>query len=341
MMPKATRDPIEIRLRAALEDLRPPDGAPATLRARVDAVPEHGRRLGRGARLRAFATSTSAVAAVVGVAAIAILAASFSQVVLHTLPGVDVPGGGPTAVAFDPSIEGPGLLRHPIWTLLIAQAVLVAATALVVGRTATRWRTPGAVRTRRAWTAPIVVGIVATGAIALSFQTPLTVTGSSGPVLGYDVNLSSPPGSNGPSVYYSTAVPGGPTIALFEVWNFGVLPVQLDGLVTDLPAGERGPSWIALALPTIPDTFPNRLDQLRPFAPITLAPNTSVPIYLVGRAGICAYGPGFQPGASAVVTGYSSPSRDLRLGYSILGLSSVTTVQMPMQLVEPDAAHCP
>jgi hypothetical protein len=181
---------------------------------------------------------------------------------------------------------------------------------------------------------------VAVGTTVLSLQAPFTVTGGYGPTLGYDASANPPIGSNGPTVYYSTAAPGKPTIVFFDLWNLGPMPVRLDGLVADLTEGFDGAGVIALALPADPNAFRNRLDQLVPFTPSVVAPNEWVRIFLVGRAGSCAFGPGYQPGVSDS-TAYASRVRTVRLGYSILGLSSTTDVEMPMQLVEPAAVHCP
>lgn len=326
-----TPDVIESRLRAALGDLRPSAEAPEDLRSRVGALPEQIGNRSIIDRIAAARRPLLATAAFVAIASIAALAISFTP--LGRLP----PGtNAPDSTGFDPTVEGPGLLLDPVPTLLIVQIVATVA-AVVFG---VRFGTGKGFRSRRGRAFGLVVVAVAGTSIMFAVQSQFSLTGASGTALGYDANVVPPPGANGPRVYYSTAEPGKPTIAFFEFWNFGALPVRLEGLVTDMNPDSLGSQWVALALPTVANEFPNSLDKLQSFTPQLIPPQSSVTIYLVGRAGECAFGPGYQPGVSDA-TSFSSFPRDVRLGYSIFGLSSTTVVEMPMQLVEPAAVHCP
>lgn len=321
---------LEDRIRASLADLRPGDAAPERLRARIEQLPERFGRPGIVGRIVAMRRSLVALAVVAAVATVAALAVSLTP--LRPL----TPGGNAPNPTFDPSVEGPGLLHDPIPTMLIVQVVsIVAALVFVVG-----WTSARAFRSRRGIAAGLVAVGLAGGSILLAVQA-LTVTGGFGPALGYDASASPPPGSDGPRVYYSTAEPGQPTIAFFEVWNFGALPIQLDGMVVDdIFSGAIGPRFTALALATVPNEYPNSLDKLQPFTAQLIPPQSSVVIYLVGRAGACAFGPGYAPDVSEA-PGFSVLTRDVRLGYSVFGLASTTVVEMPMQLVEPAAVRCP
>ena len=123
--------------------------------------------------------------------------------------------------------------------------------------------------------------------------------------------------------------------------NGSALPVTLEGIVSGDEPGSPGPRWIALALPFVPNAFPNGVDQLRAFTPQVIAPNERITLYLVGKAGPCSFGPGFSLDNDSAVAGYVSLPREVQLGYSILGLAGTSSFTMPMQVVEPARQSCP
>lgn len=333
---------LEARFRAALAELRPMAGAPATLRGRIDVLPDVLGEQGLALRLLRSVASPLAVTAILGVI-------SLGALVLFGRPvtGPATTGGvNPTPAIFDPTVVGPGLLHAPIPTLPIA-AGLVVVLGLALARR-WNWRSIVAFETFRDMGRGLVLIAMVAGPSWLALHGTLAyLGGSEGAASGYGLPVHPPLGLDGPDVYYETAAPGGPIIAFFDVTNVSPLPVTFEGLVDEgfvslitTTGEEHTPSWTSLALASVPNVFPNTGEQLRPFTPTTLPPNAQVTVYLVGRAGACAFGPGFDAQAS-VNGGFVSMSREIKLGYSVLGLSSTTTVEMPMQLVEPAAEHCP
>jgi hypothetical protein len=325
-----TGDPVEGRLKAALADLRPVDGAPASLRWRVDAIPDRIDDVGRLSRLRRAFSTPAAFATLLALAAIAIVAVSFRPNIVPPL------SGGAPEPSFDPALEGPGLLYGQIPTMQVVQ-VLAVVVALAL---AYRWRSFGGFASWRDMGRGLGLIVLVTAPTALALQPGLIAEGAYGTALGYGQPFTGPFGSSLPTVYYETAEPGAPMIAFMELENVGPLPITLNGLVSPVPPGSSGPAWIALALPSVANTFPNTVEQLRPFTVQVMGPGEFVTLYLVGRAGSCAFGPGFEPGGSPGVTTFAELARDVEIGYSVLGLASKTTIEMPMEFVEP-TGRCP
>jgi hypothetical protein len=266
------------------------------------------------------------------VAAFAIVVLSLRQVAAPpSNGGVNAPPAG-----FDPTLAGPGLLFGPIPTLQVVQ-VLAVVVALAF---AYRWRSIGGFDSWRDMGRGLGLIVLVAAPTALAMQPTLLVEGGYGTALGYGQPISGPPGSDVPQVSYESADPGAPMIAFFEVMNAGPLPITVNGMVSIGSPGSSG-RWIALALPSDPNSYPNPVDQLRTFTRQVVAPGDSVTLYLVGKAGACAYGPGYDIESSVDATSFAAFTRNVELGYSVLGLSSTTTVEMPMQLIEPAAAHCP
>lgn len=336
-------DPLEARLRGTLEELRPADGAPASLRSRVDGLPEHMASPGFVGRLRGLLVSPSTVAVVIAGAAILALAVAFKGGVPAPYDNV----GGAPHPTFDPTVEGPGMLHGPIPTLLVAAVISV----LLAARLVRHWR--AIVRLDTWLDIGRGVALVALLAIPTSLVLEPAVRdqgGSLGPVLGFGIPVDPPPGSDSAPVYYVTAEPGAPFIVLFDIANGSALPVTVDGIVSESfvssdptatsdPTRRTGPEWTALALPSIPNIFPNGMDQLRPFTPTVVASNQLLTLYLVGKAGSCAFGAGYTPDTIGV-TSYASMTRAVHIGYSILGLSTTTSFTMPLQVVEPESSRC-
>ena len=318
---------LEVRLHALLAELRPTDGASAGLRARVLAIPDVSPRVSRFGSLRTLGALAAAAAVLT---AVIITLASTTLILPRSPAGAPAPTAGP----FDPLLEGPGIIRSIVPTLTlvpIGLAVLVAVLGL-------RWvlrRGLGMLY----WRAFIVVAAaLMVGAVALQ---PGFGRGSSyGPEIGYDLQVDGPPGSDTPATWYETAEPGGPLMLTFTLVNPGPLPIRLEGLIetqtAETPLIQR---WTALWLGDDPNAFGSSLEHLVPFTPQTVAPMEELQVYLVGRAGMCAYGPGYT--VETPVEGHSSRGRTLTFAYSALGLQSTAPMELRMQLVEPYRLGCP
>jgi hypothetical protein len=333
-------DAFEARLRATLIDLRPGEGAPASLRGRIDAVPEQLGGNGLRSRIRGLLASPLAAATTVAAISLGLLVAYGRPV-----PGPATTGGvNPTPAVFDPAVEGPGIVHDPIPTLPIAAGIVVVLGLVL----ALRWRSRMGFETFR----DLGRGLVVIALVALPGWLALQPTladpgGSCCTAFGYGWPVYPAPGLDGPEAYYETAAPGGPIVAFIDVTNTSPVPVTLEGLVDNAyianvtASGEiHPPRWTSLALPSVPNTFPNSIEQLRTFSPSVIAPNDRLTVYLVGKAGACAFGPTFDVSTSAT-DGYITMSRDLTLAYSMFGLSWTKSFRMQMQLVEPTAANCP
>jgi hypothetical protein len=329
----ATFDPFEARLRAVLVEQRPIEGAPARLHARVGAIPDRVGAVGWLARMQALAASQRQLAALVGVLVVVAVAASVRSFI------GPVTGGGvsPNALPFDPTVEGPGLVHNLIPTLWVAEALAILL-ALGLARS---WRSRAGFDSWRDMARGLVLIALIAVPAAMAISTPLQDWGGSvGTALGFGYLVNPPPGSDAPGVYYVSAKPGESMIAFFDVTNTSALPVTLEGIVVPDSRSATGPRWTALALAPDRNVYPNEVDRLFAFTPQVIAPNDRVTVYLVGKAGPCAFGPGYTADTVGV-TGYASMSRDLQLDYSILGLSATSTFTMPLQLVEPASPSCP
>ena len=336
MTPLPSDAKLELRLHAALDSLRPADGAPPRLRSRVGRIPDASAPQGLLRRALGGSPAALAVAGLAGVAAIALL-------IVGLQPGLFEPaisgGPPPPRIPFDPTVEGPGLLFGVSGTLfLVPGAIAVIVLALAV-------RQLSANRGVRGWLDVIrlgIYGLVVAGAIGLAMHPGFEYRGGSlAPVLGYGVQVDPPRGGDGEPVFYETVNPGDPVIVLVTITNPGPLPIQLDGLVTDPPiAGSNLPRWTAMTTTRDPNTIPNRLDDLDTFRPKVVEPNGSVDVYLVSKAGLCAFGPSFTLAESAGLA-MIGRSREVVFGYSVLGLSSSAPYELPVNLAEPVRMNCP
>jgi hypothetical protein len=327
---------LEAKLVAVLRALRPVDGAPARLRSRVEAIPElHSPERLMGRFLRGSPAALT-VAALVGIAAIVLLIVGLRADLLE--PAING-GPQPTRVPFDPIVEGPGVLHDVSRTLLLVPgAVLLIALALAAGLLYAH-------RGIRGWLDVLglaVLGLVVAGAIALAMHPGFEYRGGSlAPVLGYGVQADPPRGGDGAPVFYETVNPGDPVIVLVTITNPGPLPIELDGIVTD-PAveGSNLPRWTAMTTTRDPNTIPNRLDDLDTFRPKVVEPNGYLDVYLVSKAGPCAFGPSFTL-AGAADLAMIIRSREVFFGYSVLGLSSSAPYELQVNLAEPQKVGCP
>jgi hypothetical protein len=317
---------IELRVRRTLVYLRPADGAPAALRARVEAIPDAA--LPRAwwqapARTLAGAVTVIAVGAVVA-----------ALIAFRPTPGPVTPVGPGAAppTPFDPMIEGPGIIHSAASTLVVVPLVVASVIAIIGLRWALRERWHMlAVRLA-------IVAVLAGGVASLALEPGFERGSAWGPVMGYDLQVEPPPGADYPTVWYETAEPGGPLVLVVTVRNPGPLPIQLDGLVeTQTSATPLIQRWTALWLSSDPNTV-GGVDNAVPFTPTLVAPQGELQVYLVGRSGLCAYGPGYT--LASPVTVHTTRGRELRFSYSVLGLQSTAPFELPMSLVEPYRENC-
>jgi hypothetical protein len=331
-------DLLETRLRAALAELRPGEGAADRLRERVEAMPDQLAANGILARLRRLAVSPVVVAALATAASIALL--TFA---IHPITGpANMSGANAPAATFDPTAEGPGLVYEVIPTLVIVPG-LVAIIAIAFATShvlRSRWIGGGR---GAVWLG--VLAVIAAGGITLALQSGFYWGGGSvGPVLGYGVQVNPPPGSiDAAPVWYETASPGDPLVLVVSITNPGPLPIQLEGIVEDPQARERVIArWIDMTYATDQTTIPQDLSKLPAFTPRVVQPDEQLLVYLVARAGSCSFGPDFTLGTQDPgMSGYSTRSREIRFAYSVFGLTSTAPFELPVTLVEPMRNGCP
>lgn len=328
---------FEGALRGMLAARRPVDGAPAELRGRILAIPERIRP-GAARRPSPVARIAGSVAGLAAAAAIALLVVG----ALASRPVVPDVGSSPAADApvatFDPAIEGPGIvtpsdeyspppesLTLVPWVIAGVGGVLLAVVALTGGR----------VRRLAALAAVVVLAI---GANALSSHPGFEMGYSVGPRMGLDVRAEPPPAAEGPGVWYVTAEPDGPVVFAFDVRNPGPLPIRLLGVVQRPDPGPSFPRWTAVWLHVDPGGGMPAVEEAMPFRQLEVPPDGHVVLYLVGRAGACAFGPSFR--LEDADTGDFASSRHVRIAYAVLGLSSVGEVELPFTLAQPLREDC-
>lgn len=329
---------LEGSLRGMLGERRPENGAPAELHERVARIPEEvGLRAGRGSS-RLVARIAGGMAGLAAAAAIVLLVvgALTSRPVVPEVGSAPAPGA-PVAT-FDPAIEGPGIVRPsneyspPPDSLVSVPWVVAAIGGVVLGAVAL---TGGRLR-RLAALAGVL--ILAVGANGLSSH-PGFETGSAwGPRTGLDVQVEALSASGGVDVWYVTAEPDGPIVFAFDVRNPGPLPIQLLGVVQDEFPTSSFPSWTAVWLHEDANGGLPAVEDATPFRPVEVPPDGHVALYVVGRAGACAFGPSFR--LEDVSDHASASSRQMQVAYAVLGLSSVGEVELPVALAQPLSEEC-
>ena len=337
MTPTVLDGELEAGLAVALRTLRPVDGAPAGLRSRVEMIPE---RLASEPFLRRIVRGWPAAAAVAGLVAVAAIALLFVGLRPGLLDQATTGAQPPTRIPFDPTVEGPGLILSsnvPRTLLVVPGAVVLVALALAAVQLYRR-------RGIRGWLDILglgLLGVVVAGAIGLATHPGFEWRGGSiAPVLGYGVQAEPPRGGDGVLVYYETANPGEPVIVLVTISNPGPLPIRLEGIVEEAGRAETAlPRWTAMTTSKDPGTVPNSLSDLDAFQPKIVEPNEFLDVYLVSKAGPCAFGPSFTLAQSADLA-MIVRDREISFGYSVLGLSSAAPYELPVNLAEPTRVNC-
>lgn len=324
---------LESRLRAALADASPIGGAPAALRSRVDAIPHTAPHRSLVRRMWTATIANLTVAGATGVAALALLAVVARPAVLTSAGSGASPG--PT---FDPA-SMPGLVTSIIPTLQFVPLVSIAfsffAAANALARL--RWR-----RTRSSLAQLGLFAALGVGSLGLMVHPgPSWQGGTYGPVLGFKIESGPAPGSDAETAFYETTNPGDPVMIVITATNPGPLPIRLEGLYGSVEPEARFTRWVGIARDLDPgDSLPTNVDQLRQFEPVDIAPGERVDLYMVGRAGACAYGPGFTLDAPDV-SSYINVGGSVGLVYSVFGLVWISPFELPMTIVEPLRADCP
>jgi hypothetical protein len=221
--------------------------------------------------------------------------------------------------------------------LLVPGAVVLIALALAVSLLYAH-------RGIRGWLDVLglaVLGLVVAGAIALAMHPGFEYRGGSlAPVLGYGVQADPPRGGDGAPVFYETVNAGDPAILLVTITNPGPLPIRLDGIVEDPGAsGTNLPRWTAMTTATDPNVIGQPFKDLGTFEPTTVEPGGYLDVYLVSKAGPCAFGPSFTLAKSADLS-MIIRNRQVLFGYSVLGLSSSAPYELPVNLAEPTRNNC-
>ena len=312
---------------------RDPGAAPSALRTWVLEVPEDATRTGSSRPQRPLA-------ALLGVAAVILLAVIGFSTVRHLGPtgvaGSSVASGSPATpsavespvAAFDPTLEGPGVSS----TDDLSPAILVVlACTLLAGLALT-------LRGRRRFVPAAVAAGLAAWAV-LGALLPITVF-DSGYGLGLNiVRAPTVPGS-GVELVYEVAPPNGRfSIGLYLAAE-GPVPVRIEGIVS--PAFGRDPkSFVGTVLTALwIDGEPNggMTGPIRPFMPFDM-PRNGQSVWLVGRAGGCALGSGFDPTNPSAESGFEIiESLDVRV--SVLGWPRTVHVGLPFRIAEPRQALC-
>jgi len=328
---------FEGALRGMLEERRPGNGAPAELRDRVARIPEEVRPGAAHGSIRPMASIAGSLAGLAAAAAIALLVFG----ALGSRPVVPDVGSAPAPDApvatFDPAIDGPGMvpfsdahyppqlesLASGPWAVAAIGGVLLALVAITGGRL-------------RRLAALAGVLVLTVGASGLSSHPGFEMGSSVGPRLGLEVRGEATRMSDRPDEWYVIAGPGEPISVAFEVRNPGPLPIRLLGVVQSGPdTGFR--RWTAVWLDEDSDGGLPGVQEATLFRPVDVQPDGSVVLYLVGRAGECAFGPDFRPDNDHTTF---VPRRDVQIAYAVLGLSSVSEVELPVRLVEPQREEC-
>ncbi len=327
---------FERALRGMLEGRRPLDGAPAELHERIARIPEE---VGPRGAHRSFLPVARLAGGVAGLAAAAVIAlivvgAFASRPVVPDVGSSAAPDA--SAATFDPAVEGPGIVMlsdespSPPDTLAFVPWAVATIGGVVLGIVAL---TGGRLR-RLAAVAGVVV--LAAGANGLSSHPGFEMGYAWGPQMGLDVQADAPPASDGPDVLYVTAEPGGPIVFTFVVRNPGPLPIRLLGVVERQGPSPGFPRWTAVWLHEDASGGLPGVEEATPFRPVDVPPDGYVALYMVGRAGACAFGPSFR----LEDDGAYASTRQVRVAYAVFGLSSVGDVELPVTLAQPQSEEC-
>ena len=318
-------------LRGAMRGLSPEERAPDALALRILSIPDQPSRPGLFARIRDG--QPGALLAAGFAAAVAVLLLSTAFRLQPAGPGaIDSPG-----TTFDPTIVGPGIVTSTFPSLAIARWALAGA-ALVFALVQLFGRRPASRMAMILGGLGLLVAYLVSPLLRL--DPGLQNGGFDALPLGFGIDAPEGP-FDSRDLWYETADPGQPTTIVITLRNAGPLPVRFDGIVGDL--GEvflAAQPWRAVWLGTLGDDGSVAgIERASLFEPTTIEPGNELQVFLVGRAGPCAYGSTFQLGDDSQ-TGALQISRIVEVAYSVFGLSSSTQLELRMDLAEPLRADC-
>lgn len=332
-----TEQPGDPRLDGELRGVlrrRDPGMSPPGLHTWVQGVPEEAERSGPF-------RSRRPLTAALGVAAVILLVVIGLTTIRHLGPAGLIgasASGMPTSshsaaasptVAFDPTLEGPGISAtadfSPAILVVLVCAVLVVITISVHG-----------------WRQLLLTGIavlLAAWALVGSFA-PVTLL-DSGYGLGLNVvRAPQMPGSGEELLYELAPARGRFSLGLYLSAD-GPLPIRVEGVVSpDFGRDPRSflPTMMLTALWIDREPNGGMSGPSRPFAPFDM-PRSGQSIWTVGRAGTCALGSNFDPSNAATVGTFTIiDSLDVRV--SVLGWPRTIHLQLPFRLVEPNPGSC-
>jgi hypothetical protein len=321
----------EVRFEQELREVlrrRDPGPAPYGLRGRVDRIPDDVPVTSglRGTLVRLAPTLAA-------VAVLAMLVVTISGT-LGRSPGPTVGSGpessAPPTVPFDPTLTGPGVLAEPD----NGPAGFIAVAVILLGIGAL-------LLPRRRRVIPIALAAALVVYAVVASLVPVTL-GTNGYGQGLATKMVvSPPGFE-EQVIYEVAAARQPFSVAALVHSDSVVPVTLDGIVEP---ELREPSWGGLTWNAVwldEDATPGGggiVGPARPFASSVLEPGDFATLWLVGRAGSCAYGPAFDTAAPPGNLGYTTTDT-VRMQVRTLGWPRTIEVTLPFRLVEPSGT-CP
>ncbi len=319
------------RLEADLRDvlgelaLAPP---PLPLRLRVAAIPDRvGPVIRPWARLhRPVAAAASIVAGLLVIVALLSLrsapAPSTGQAPISTPRGPD-------------AIEGTGVLDDVPPLLPFVPVITGCGVAVALLAVARRRHVPAAVLA--------AVGLAAVGLVGLGFLManlpPVRVSGY-GPQEGLDLRADPAPGTRGPTALYVTAAPGDRFGLGLLLANPGPLPVRILGVVERNRGLVAIPKWTGVGV--VLDAPPGSMlgwQDAAPFEPFEIPPGEVREIVLLGRASVCAYGPGLRREDLDTMLQIVAP--EIRIAYSVLWMSAEAVIEEPVVVVQPGRLPCP
>jgi hypothetical protein len=270
--------------------------------------------------------------AVAGVAVAAALVVAVAPLAGFRTPWAG-PGASPTAApgtTFEPYLAGPGILAGPSddpgFLVLIGVLLLSTAALIVRGR-------------RKVLPIAAVIGLV--GYALVAAFAPVTLNDSG---FGTDLatTMAEEAPASGETIVWEEAAPGEPSVVGLWLGFDAALPVTFDGVIE--PASEEDrlpfyPTWHALWLDEQLGDGGSITKPAKPFTPVELR-SPYVPIWLVGRAGMCAVGPAFDPADPDPATAYAILDR-ITVQVRVLGWPRTIEYPLPFRLSEPMPDPCP
>ncbi len=319
---------LERELREVFGD-RKPDSAPYGLRGRVGRIPDEVGLSVAGRAHLARVIPLLAAAAAVGVLV------TIGNGLLAGLGGPRTVSGLGASVAplvsFDPHLVGPGVAATPAgdpgWLVVVGLILLAVAGLTTKGW----WRV-----------LPVAgAGILAAYALVASLL-PVSI-GDRGFGQGIATTMAEESPASDEVIVFEHAAAGEPFSVHLFLYPDSPVPITLEGIVVPFfdeqtPVGY--PLWQAVWLDEARNSGSGGADGPgRPFEPVVMDDGTGAVIWLVGRAGMCAMGPAFDPQHPAPGNDYAVLT-EITFQVRVLGWPRTVTMPLPFRLAEP-MGTCP